>query len=299
MIIQTDNLSRRFSGHDAVKGVTLAVPEGATYALIGANGAGKTTLLRLLLNLLTPSQGSASVLGVSSQRLTQRDFLQIGYVGESQRLPSGLAVAHFFDYLRTLYPNWDRALERELCKQLDLPGARAIGKLSRGMRMKVMLVGALAFRPRLLLLDEPLSGLDPLVRDEVMAGLLAQATDTTIVMSSHELSEIEGCTTHVAFMSKGRLLLQESIESLSARFRAISIVLPPGAPPLRAADTWLMLQTQGTLTRFVDTRFGEEAELRATVRAQAGEMLHFEAQPMSLREISKTLMSTERVEANR
>jgi ABC-2 type transport system ATP-binding protein len=298
MIIQTENLGRRFRRHDAVSSVTLAVPEGTTLALVGANGAGKTTLLRLLVNLLRPSDGRATVLGVDSQRLTQRDFLQIGYVSESQQLPSGLSVEHYFDYLRTLYPSWDRTLERELCARFDLPATRAIGKLSRGMRMKLMLAGALAFRPRLLLLDEPLSGLDLLVRDQVMAGLLAQATETTIVMSSHELTEIEGCTTHVAFMSKGRLLVQESIESLSARFREVSVVLPPGAVPLRALDSWLTLQTQGTLTRFVDAAFSGEAQLRQKLVAQGGEIMLLELQPMSLRDIAKTLMSAARAEAN-
>jgi ABC-2 type transport system ATP-binding protein len=293
MIIQTDKLGRRFRSHEAVAGVTLAVPEGASFALVGANGAGKTTLLRLLVNLLSPSCGTAQVLGVDSQRLTHRDFLRIGYVAESQQLPSGVRVEHFFAYVRALYPNWDRALEQELRKQFDLPRSPRLGELSRGMRIKVMLAAVLAFRPALLLLDEPLSGLDPLVRDEVMSGLL-----TTIVLSSHELSEIEGCVTHVAFMSKGRLLLQESIESLSARFREVSVILPPGAAPLHPLESWLRLRTTGTLTRFVDAAFSGETELRRKLAAQAGDVVHFESQPMSLHDISKTLIGANRVEAS-
>jgi ABC-2 type transport system ATP-binding protein len=298
MIIQTDNLGKRFRSNAAVNGVTLAVPEGATCALVGANGAGKTTLLRLLVNLLSPSSGAAQVLGVDSQRLTHRDFLRIGYVAESQQLPSGVSVEHFFAYARALYPSWDRALERELRKQFDLPPTPKLGELSRGMRMKVMLAAGLAFRPKLLLLDEPLSGLDPLVRDEVMSGLLAQATETTIVLSSHELVEIEACVTHVAFMSRGRLLLQESIESLSSRFREVSVILPPGAAPLRPLESWLTLRTTGGLTRFVDAAFSDETELRRKLAAQASNVLHLESQPMSLRDITKALLSANRAEAS-
>jgi ABC-2 type transport system ATP-binding protein len=297
MIIQTDNLTKRFGGHDAVSGLQLAVPEGATYALIGANGAGKTTTLRMLVNLLRPDSGSAQVLGIDSRALSHNDFQRIGYVSESQEVPLGLKLEDFFIYLRALYRDWDTALERVLRRQFELPPALALGKLSHGMRMKVKLVAALAFRPKLLILDEPLSGLDALVRDEILAGLLGQADETTIVISSHELAEIEGCTTHVAFLAKGRLLLQESIESLTARFREVRVITVPGAAPIRALQGWLGLETSGALVRFVDSAFVDEQQLRSKLNEQAGTIHHFEAAPMSLRDISKALIRTTRVQA--
>src|SRR5688572_16231944 len=225
MIIEAEGLSKTFRRHDAVRDVSLTVPKGAVYALVGENGAGKTTTLRLLVNILAPDRGTARVLGVDSRRLGRREFLRLGYVSENQSLPDRLTVAQYYRYLRSLYPHWDQRLEAELLGRFALPDDRPLGKLSHGMRMKAMLAGALSFRPELLILDEPLSGLDPLVRDEVMEGLLHQAEQTTILLSSHELSEIEGAATHMAFMDRGRLLFQESVDVVSARFREITASL--------------------------------------------------------------------------
>ena len=221
MIVETHHVAKRFGRFEAIEDLSLSVPEGSVFALIGPNGAGKTTTIRMLMNILRPDRGDITVLGTPSRELAPKDFERIGYVSESQKLPDGLTLAQYFDYLRSLYPAWDRALEKELCEQFELPPSRKIKHLSHGMRMKTLLVGALAFRPKLLVLDEPLSGLDTLVRDEVVNGLLQQAADTTILISSHELAEIESFTTHVAFMQNGRLLLQEAIESLQTRFREV------------------------------------------------------------------------------
>jgi ABC-2 type transport system ATP-binding protein len=296
MIIQTENLTKRFWRHDAVRGVNLSVPEGATLALIGANGAGKTTTLRLLVDILAPDLGSACVLGIDSRRLKPENRLHIGYLAENQALPERLNIAQYFDYLRSLYPNWDRSLERQLRKQLELPPDRALGKLSHGMRMKAMLIGVLAFRPKLLILDEPLSGLDPLVRDEVMSGLVSQAAETTILISSHELSEIEGCTTHVAFMVRGKVVMQEPMESLAARFRDITVTLTqqPGVRGL--PESWLNPQAEGLQLQFVETAFVDDVQLRERVQKQFGAIHHFESTPLSLRDISKALMRATRQE---
>src|SRR5690606_12775842 len=175
MIVETENLAKRYRGVEALRGLNLKVEEGSALALVGANGAGKTTALKLLVNILQPSAGRASVLGVDSRKLAHEHFQQIGYVSENQAFPARLAVADFFDYLRPLYERWDLELERRLRRELALPADRRIGALSHGARMKMALACALPFRPRLLILDEPLSGLDPLARDEVMEGILGQA----------------------------------------------------------------------------------------------------------------------------
>ena len=125
-----------------------------------------------------------------------------------------MTVAEYLAYLRPFYPTWDRALEAEMLRQLHLPPDRKIEHLSHGMRMKMALACALSFRPKLLILDEPFSGLDPLARDEFIEGLLQQAGEMTIFISSHELSEIESFATHVGFLDDGRLLFQESVEAL-------------------------------------------------------------------------------------
>ena len=179
MIIEIENLYKRFGRFDAVQGLSLAVPEGAAFALVGANGAGKTTTIKTLMNIIAPDAGSARALGVDSRRLGPGEYAQIGYVSENQALPEGLTVAQFLAYLRPFYPTWDGALEASLLDTTcSLPPGRRIRALSHGMRAKLALVSALAFRPKLLVLDEPFSGLDPLVRDEFMEVLLSARTAT-------------------------------------------------------------------------------------------------------------------------
>ncbi|HET9196041.1 MAG TPA: ABC transporter ATP-binding protein [Vicinamibacterales bacterium] len=291
MIIETDGISKTFRRHDAVRHVSLSVPQSAVYALVGENGAGKTTTLRMLVNILTPDRGSARVLGVDSRRLARREFLRLGYVSENQTIPDRLTVAQYFRYLRSLYPNWDPRLEAELLARFALPADRPLGKLSHGMRMKAMLAGALSFRPELLILDEPLSGLDPLVRDEVMEGLLHQAEHTTILISSHELSEIEGAATHMAFMDRGRVLFQEPVDEVRSRFREITATV--GDESDVAGDlpaSWFVAERSRTTFRCVETAFVSDAEVLQKLILHVGAVGNVDVRPMSLREIAKSLM---------
>jgi len=290
VIIETRQVAKRFGRFEAVENLTLQVPEGSVFALIGPNGAGKSTTIRLLMNILAPDRGEITVLGTPSRRLGPHDFERIGYVSESQKLPEGLTVAQYLDYLRSLYPAWDRALEKALCEQFELPPSRRLRHLSHGMRMKTLLVGALAYRPKLLVLDEPLSGLDTLVRDEVVNGLLQQASDTTILISSHELAEIESFTTHVAFMQNGGLLLQEAIEVLQTRFREVSVTLSsvkelPQPPP----EGWLLPRIEGHRLRFVFSRYEDDAGLFLQLSRHFG-AVQVDCEPMSLRAIANALM---------
>lgn len=294
MIIETQGLTKKFRRHDAVQAVNLAVPEGATCALVGANGAGKTTLMRMLVNILEPDSGSAQVLGVDSRRLAPTDFFRIGYVSENQELPERLCVSQYFDYLRSLYPGWDAAFERDLRSSFELPPAQALGKLSRGTRMKAMIAGVLSFRPKLLILDEPLSGLDPLARDEVLSGMLSQAGETTILISSHEIAEIEGGTTHVAFMVGGRLLFQEAVESLSARFRDVNVTVEAPVTGLPLPASWTNMRREGQRVSFTETAFVDDGMLRDLVEARLGHCHYLEASAMSLRDISKAAMRATR-----
>jgi ABC-2 type transport system ATP-binding protein len=290
VIIETHDVAKRFGRFEAIENLSLSVPEGSVYALIGPNGAGKTTTIRVLMNILQPDQGEVSVLGTRSLQLAPPDFERIGYVSESQKLPGGLSLAHFFEYLRSLYPTWDRALEKQLCEQFELPPSRKIKHLSHGMRMKTLLVGALAYRPKLLVLDEPLSGLDTLVRDEVVNGLLQQAADTTIFISSHELSEIESFTTHVAFMQNGRLLLQEAIETLQARFRQVDVTLSAVKDlPKPLPEGWLLPTIEGHRLRFVASHYQDDAALCQELAKHFG-AVKVECEPMALRAIANSLM---------
>ena len=294
MIIEARGLSKRFGRFDAIEALDLGVPEGAVFALIGANGAGKTTTIRLLMNILRPDRGESTVLGTPSRQLAPKEFECIGYVSESQRLPDGLSLAHYFEYLRCLYPTWDRVLEAQLRDQFELPPSRKIRHLSHGMRMKTLLVGALSYRPKLLVLDEPLSGLDTLVRDEVVSGLLQQAGDTTILISSHELAEIESFTTHVAFLQDGRLLLQEPIESLQSRFREVHVTLSATKQmPDPLPRGWLSPAIDGHRMRFIATHYRDDAALYQELVTHFG-AVRMETEPMTLRAIAGALLQQRR-----
>jgi ABC-2 type transport system ATP-binding protein len=285
MIVDTNGLTKSYRRLEAVRDVSLRVQEGSAFALIGPNGAGKTTLLQMLVNLLQPSSGNASVLGVDSRRLRARELASIGYVSESQQLPGRLTVSELFDYLRPFYPTWDRALENDLREHMQLPVDREIRRLSHGERMKTALATALTFRPKLLVLDEPLSGLDPLARDELMEGLLHQAGETTVVLSSHELAEIEHAVTHVGFLDSGSLLFQESSSELGARVRQVRVLLDgEAAVPARIGDTWLDVRAAGNVLTFVETRYSE-ATLGERVRTCLGGVRRIDAEPLPLRAI--------------
>ncbi len=236
-VVETRGLAKAYGPFGALHGLDLTVPAGSVFALLGASGAGKTTTIKILLNLLAPTRGTARLLGVDSTAIGPPVLAQIGYVSENQSLPARLEVRQFFDHLRPQYATWDRGVEDELRAQFLLPERRRIGELSHGMRMKMALACALPFRPRLLILDEPLSGLDALARDEIIGGFLKRAGEMSVVISSHELDEVERFATHVAFLHEGRLLFQGSVGALGEHARPL---LGPGGaaaagqPSLRA-----------------------------------------------------------------
>jgi ABC-2 type transport system ATP-binding protein len=298
MIIETQNLTKRFGRHTGVDSISLSVPEGAIVALVGANGAGKTTTLRLLMNILQPDSGQARILGVESQDLRAAEYARIGYVSENTKLPLGLTVEKFFAYLRRLYPTWDAGRETQIRRQFQLPADRKLGQLSRGMRIKATLATVLPCHPKLLVLDEPLSGLDVLVRDEVLEGLLANVDETTILISSHEMAEIEGAATHIAFMDKGRLIVQESLEDVASRFREVTAGFADEPQPgVTSPASWLNLQWTGRTLRFIDAAYAGDESLGQRLAAKFGPLVHLSTQPMPLRQISKELMRAHRGEA--
>jgi ABC-2 type transport system ATP-binding protein len=256
--IHTSGLSRSFGRTDALEGVDLAVPEGAIYALVGANGAGKTTMIKLLMNILRPTSGRADVLGAVSTSLAGKAFNRIGYVSENQEMPGWMTVGETLDYCRAFYPQWDRALEQQLVRQFDLPLRRKLKHLSRGMRMKAAFASSLSYHPSLIVLDEPFSGLDPLVRDELIEGLIERATEATIFLSSHDLAEIESFSSHVGFLEQGRLLFSEEMSTLTERFRAVTVTLDRPCPlPASLPPSWLQPETADHTVRFVHSSYSE------------------------------------------
>ena len=283
--IQTEALTKRFGRVNALDRLDFCVPQGAVHALVGPNGAGKTTLIKILMNIFRASSGNATVLGVNSRKVSGKVFASIGYVSENQQLPGWMRVGSFLAYLRPFYPTWDNQFESQLVQSLDLPLDRKLKQLSRGMRMKAALASALAFRPKLIVLDEPFSGLDPMVRDELGKALLERAADSTVFLSSHDLAEIEGFATHIAYLDCGRLLLSEEMPSLSARFRDVELTLDGSAAvPSNVPTNWHHINASGSVVRFVDSAFNQET-IQAEISERFGAVKNVTFSQMSLRAI--------------
>jgi ABC-2 type transport system ATP-binding protein len=284
-VIRTEQLTKRYRRLCALDQVNLAVQEGAVYALVGPNGAGKTTMIKVLMNLIASTSGKAEVLGIESQNIRGNAYTAIGYVSENQEMPEWMRVGALLKYLREFYPTWDKELEATLVRQLELPLRRKVRQLSRGMKMKLALASALAFRPKLIVLDEPFGGLDPLVRDQLIEGLLERATESTIFLSSHDLAEIESFASHVGYLEEGKLRFSEDMDSLAARFREVELRLARASDlPSSMPDSWLHAKASGGVVRFVESRF-EEQRTGAEIQQVFGEAQDLEFRPMTLRAI--------------
>jgi len=296
-IIEIEHLKRRFGSCEAVNDLSLTVPEGSVFALLGPNGAGKTTTIKVMVNIIRPTAGRAAVLGVDSRRLGPAQFRQIGYVSENQDLPAAMTVRQLLDYCRPLYPSWDADFAASLVRTLDIPLDRKIAVLSRGTRMKAALVSSLAYHPKLLVLDEPFAGLDPLVREEFAQGVLELTGQQqwTVFLASHDIDEVERLADWVAMINNGRLLLSESVSSLLARFRQVEVV-PAGEsaalPSLPA--TWLLPEQAGRTVRFFDTKYEPDGSAALVQQVFPG-AANVNAEPMSLRAIFVALARANRV----
>jgi ABC-2 type transport system ATP-binding protein len=296
-IIEIENVTHRYWRTEALRNLTLNVPAGSVFALLGANGAGKTTAIKMIMNLLRPSAGVVRVLGQDSARLGEQELARIGYVSENQQLPLWMTVRQLLDYCRPFYPTWDAALETKLLAQFDLPVDRKLKQLSRGMLMKVALLSSLAYRPKLLVLDEPFSGLDPLVRDEFIQGLLeaAELGDWTVFVSSHDIEEVERLADHVALLENGSLKFTETTESLLGRFRRIEVELNQPAGSVRPLPAWLGWRCENGRATFVDPAYDGVATEEACRRLFPSGSV--QAHPMTLREIFIALARANRGEA--
>ena len=283
--LQTYSLTKTFPGVEALHGLTLAVPEGAVFALVGPNGAGKSTAIKTLLNIHRPTSGSAEVLGADSRRLGAGQLAEIGYVSENQQLPAWMKVGYFLSYCREFYPDWRDDDAAELVRIFDLPLDRKLRQLSRGMRVKAALASSLAYRPKLIVLDEPFGGLDVLVREQLIESILERTPEATVFLSSHDLTEIESFASHVAYLNEGRLLFAEEMAALSGRFREIQVTLDePAELPRDLPATWLNAEQSGVVVGFTDSQFESERN-RAEVQLVFPGVREVNARVMPLRAI--------------
>lgn len=286
-MITVDGLSYAYGRAEALHDVSFAVPEGAVYALLGPNGAGKTTLLQLLVGLRRAAVGRIQLLGKDLQELTHDERTRISYVAEGQRLPAWMRLEQLESYLAPLYPTWDPTLAHQLRERFSLDARRRIGTLSRGEWMKAALLCALAPRPRLLLMDEPFTGMDALVKDELVRGLLESAGSDgwTLLISSHDLGELELLADWVGLLEHGRMLVSEPMDRLRERFKRVTMLVSDAAPEVAPTtdDVWLSVERAGRRLTFVTPNGGDDYEARLRESCPGAEQI--EVREASLREI--------------
>jgi ABC-2 type transport system ATP-binding protein len=224
LVISVSELTRRFGTTTAVDSVSLSIPRGAVYGLVGANGAGKTTLIRHILGLLRAESGSVRVFGLDPVADPVAVLSRIGYLSEENDLPGWMRVDELIRYTSAFYPKWDDAYAEELRRAFALDPAAKIKDLSKGQRARAGLLIALAHRPELLVLDEPSSGLDPIVRRDILGAVIRTIADQgrTVLFSSHLLDEVEEVADHVTMINHGRIVLSASLEAIKESHRSLN-----------------------------------------------------------------------------
>ncbi len=215
-VIAVSELTRRFGAKEALASVSLSVARGAVYGLVGENGAGKTTLIKHILGLLGAQSGSVRVFGLDPVGDPVGVLSRIGYLSEERDLPGWMRVDELIRYSRAFYPAWDDAYAGELRQAFALDASATIKNLSKGEKARVGLLLALAHRPELLVLDEPSTGLDPVVRRDIVDAIIRTIADEgrTVFFSSHLLDEVEQVADHVTMISQGRIVLSAPLADI-------------------------------------------------------------------------------------
>ena len=215
-VVDVNDLSRSFEHKTALDGVSFRATAGQVYGLVGSNGAGKTTLLKHLLGLLRATTGSVRVFGLDPVRDPVGVLSRVGYLSEERELPEWMRVDELMRYTQAYHPTWDATYARELLETFALDPAKKIKDLSKGMRAQAGLIAAVAHRPELLILDEPSSGLDAVVRRDILDAIVRAVADDgrTVIFSSHLLDEVERMSDHVTLMHQGRVTLSGVLDDV-------------------------------------------------------------------------------------
>ena len=230
-VVAIANLSRSFGKKEALNDVTLTVPRGCVFGLVGDNGAGKSTLIKHLLGLWLAETGSVRVFGLDPVSNATAVLARIGYLSEQPDLPGWMHVSELLRYTQAFYPRWDPAYAGQLLERFGLDAGARIRTLSKGQHARLGLIAAEAHRPELLILDEPSSGLDPIVRRDILEAIIRTVTDEgrTVIFSSHLLDEVERVSDHLAMLHKGTLRLCAPLDDIKEQHRRIVLRFPAAA----------------------------------------------------------------------
>lgn len=253
--IQLRDVSKHFSFFD-LKNVNLTLPTGQIMGFVGANGAGKSTTIRIIMGLMQADQGEVNVLGhVMPHQQTQmkRD---VGFSSEEMRLYGGQNLGWHIQFIKSIYPNWDDAYATELLKRFDLNLEQKIKQFSKGQHIKAQLLLILARQPKLLVLDEPTTGLDPVARQEVMQelALVLKDEERTILFSSHNTSDVEKVSDQITFIDRGSIIDSDNKESFLENWRRILIELPSDHPMLPMGHV-IHVEQEGRIASLTSNQF--------------------------------------------
>jgi ABC-2 type transport system ATP-binding protein len=234
-VVAVTRLSRTFGNTKALDDVSLEVKKGCVFGLVGENGAGKSTLIKHLLGLWRAQAGTVRMFGMDPVAQPTAVLGRIGYLAEQPDLPGWMRVHESLRYLQAFYPRWDAQYAERLRDQFALDTHARIKSLSKGQQARLGLLAAEAHRPELLILDEPSSGLDPIVRRDILEAIVRTVTDEgrTVIFSSHLLDEVERVSDYLAMLHRGRLALCEPLDDLKARHRRVALQFerPQTQPP--------------------------------------------------------------------
>jgi len=284
-VIETHDLTKRYGKFEAVSTLNLRVGSGRVTGFLGRNGAGKSSTIKMLLGISRPSSGTGTVLGGNMANPSECSKIreQVAYVAEDKQNYAYMTVGQIIAFTRSLYSDWDRGTEQRFLKQFDLPLQRRVKALSKGMRTKLALLLALSRHSKLLILDEPSEGLDPVSIDELLQALVAAAADgTAIFFSSHQIAEVERIADHVCIIDRGRLVADTSLEQIRQNYRRITCGFSTEQPGLDfGGETIGSVRTDGRQITMMAARNADVIVERAHRLGAAS----VEATPVSLREL--------------
>ena len=239
LAISLSHVFKRYP-HFMLSDISLDIPQGSVAGLIGPNGAGKTTTMRIMMGLVTPDSGAVSVLGQSISSHQAAVKQEIGYYSEDMRLYKRETIGWHLQFVRSVYPNWDDAYARQLLDRFGLNPEQRVKGLSHGQRVKALLLVILARRPRILILDEPTTGLDPVARHEVVTELMRVVEDDqrTILFSSHNTQDVEKLSDSITFIDRGQVIASKGRDELLEQWRRVRLQAPaewqvPALPGIR------------------------------------------------------------------
>lgn len=291
--INVTDVYRFFGNQIAVNGLSLAVPCGKVFGLIGPNGAGKSTLIRMLMGLLRPTQGYAEVLGINVLADPVQLRQRVGYVPETHHIYRWMRVAEVIGFCRSIYAHWNDTTCRELITLFRLDPDKKVRHLSKGSQVKLALTLAVAHEPELLILDEPMAGLDPIAREEFLDGVLATicSRQSTVLFSAHTLADVQRLADSVGIMHEGQLLVHSSIDQLLATTKRIRATKTTDRAPLELPPDTIWQRCNG---REVELTVRDcDATKISAVRDQPG-LAHVEVMDLSLEEVFKDIIKGQR-----